>query len=176
MAPILQPRLRPDLPRTEGRITMTKTTAQNLSAAWLTAALAAQPAAAAAFATKEEAVAMVKRAVAFIQAEGPEKAYPEFTRKAGRFHDRDLYITVLGLDGAVLAHGQREDFVGRNLMEATDPDGKFFVKERSELARRSASFWQTYKFMNPTSKTVELKDMYCERLGETNVCGGVYAL
>jgi hypothetical protein len=29
-------------------------------------------------------------------------------------------------------------------------------------------------FSNPLTQKVEAKDMYCERLGETNVCGGVY--
>jgi len=28
--------------------------------------------------------------------------------------------------------------------------------------------------MNPVIKTVEPKQMYCERLNETVVCGGVY--
>lgn len=146
-----------------------------LRAFGLFAALAWQPAAAAEFATRDEAVAMVKKAVAFIGEHGPAKAYPEFTKKAGLFHDRDLYITVLGLDGMVLAHGQRDDYVGKSLIDAKDPDGKEFIKERGELARRQASFWQQYKFMNPTTKKVEAKDMYCERLGETNVCGGVYS-
>jgi cytochrome c len=28
--------------------------------------------------------------------------------------------------------------------------------------------------MNPVSKTIEPKEMYCERLNDTVVCGGVY--
>lgn len=28
--------------------------------------------------------------------------------------------------------------------------------------------------MNPATQKVEAKEMYCERLSETNVCGGVY--
>jgi cytochrome c len=146
-----------------------------LLAALLTVALPWGPAAAAEFATKDEAVAMVKKAVAFIKELGPEKAYAEFTKKGGRFHDRDLYITVLDLEGKVLAHGQRPDFVGRGLIDNSDPDGKLFVRERIELARRQPSFWQTYKFMNPATKRVEPKEMYCEVLGEAMVCGGVYS-
>jgi len=132
------------------------------------------PAVAAEFATKDEAVTMVKSAVVFIKEQGEAKAYAEFSRKGSKFHDRDLYITVLGLDGRVLAHGQRADFIGKNLIDAKDPDGKLFIKERSDLALHNASFWQKYKFMNPATQKVEAKDMYCERLGETNVCGGVY--
>jgi len=46
---------------------------------------------------------------------------------------------------------------------------------RVELAREQPSFWQNYKFMNPATKKVEPKQMYCERLNETMVCGGVYS-
>ncbi len=60
------------------------------------------------------------------------------------------------------------------LIELKDPDGKLFVKERVELARQQPSFWQNYKFINPATKKVEPKEMYCERLSETAVCGGVY--
>src|SRR6266852_6283967 len=101
-------------------------------------------------ATKDEAVAMVKRAVVFIKEKGLEKAYAEISNREGQFIDRDLYVVVYRLDG------------------------KFFVKERIELANQQPTFWQDYKFMNPVSHKVEPKEMYCERLEDTAVCGGVY--
>jgi cytochrome c len=48
------------------------------------------------------------------------------------------------------------------------------LKERIDLAKTEPSFWQSYKFMNPVTKQVEPKQMYCERLNDTIVCGGVY--
>jgi signal transduction histidine kinase len=134
------------------------------------------PAWSAEFATKDEAVAMVKKAVAFIGAQGVDKAYAEITKKGGQFTDRDLYVVVYGLDGKVLAHGANEKLVGKDLLDAQDVDGKYFVKERTELARKQADFWQDYKFVNPQTKKIEPKQMYCQRLGETAVCGGVYKL
>ena len=122
---------------------------------------------------KDEAVAMVKKAVSFIKEQG-EKAYPELTNKAGKFVDRDLYVVVYRLDGTVLAHGSNEKFVGKDLSDAQDVDGKLYVKERVELAGKQASFWQDYKFVNPVSKKVEPKQMYCERLDNTAVCAGIY--
>ena len=95
---------------------------------------------------------MVKKAVAFIDEQGTVTGYAEITKKAGRFHDRDLYITVLGIDGRVLAHGANESLIGKVLIDLADADGRMFVRERGELARRHASFWQDYKFMNPVSK------------------------
>jgi cytochrome c len=126
------------------------------------------------WATRDEAQAMVSKAVAFVKTAGPEKAYAAFTKKSPEFIDRDLYVVVYGLDGKVLAHGANEKLVGKEMIEAQDVDGKFFVKERVELAKTNATFWQDYKFVNPVSKKIEPKQMYCERLGDTAVCGGVY--
>jgi cytochrome c len=125
-------------------------------------------------ATKDEAVAMVKTAVTFIKEQGAEKAYPEITSKTGKFHDRDLYVVVYQLDGKVLAHGSNEKFVGKDLIDAQDVDGKLYVKERVELAAKQPSFWQDYKFVNPVDKKVEPKQMYCEKLDNTAVCAGIY--
>src|SRR5947207_1705975 len=127
-------------------------------------------------ATKDEATAMVKKAVGFIKSEGADKAYAEISKKGGQFTDRDLYIVVYQLDGKVLAHGANDKFVGKDMSDAQDVDGKLYVKERIELAQKQASFWQDYKFVNPVTKKVEPKEMYCERLDQTAVCGGVYKL
>jgi len=141
----------------------------------LTAMLVYTGAAAAADgAGKDDAVAMVKKAVTHIKAQGAEKAYSEFTGKAASFIDRDLYVVVYQLDGKVLAHGSNAKFVGKDLSEAQDVDGKLYVKERMELAAKQPSFWQDYKFVNPVSKKVEPKQMYCEKLDNTAVCAGIY--
>ena len=119
---------------------------------------------------------MVKKAVTFIKEQGAEKAYPEFTGKAASFIDRDLYVVVYQLDGKVLAHGSNAKFVGKDLIDAQDVDGKLYVKERVEMAAKQPSFWQDYKFVNPVSKKVEPKQMYCEKVDNTAVCAGIYKL
>lgn len=146
-----------------------------VSAAAIGAVVTVSLAGAAERATKDEAVAMVKKAVAAVKANSA-KAYADFTKKDPAFTDRDLYIVVYKLDGTVLAHGQNADSVGKNLMGAKDPDGKEFVKERVELAKKGAPFWQDYKFSDPLTKKVEPKQMYCEPLNDTAICGGVYKL
>lgn len=126
------------------------------------------------WASKDEAVAMVKKGIGFIKANGKEKGYAEITSKQSRFKDRDLYLVVYGIDGVVRAHGQNEKMVNKNLIDLRDVDGKLFVKERVELAQTKGTFWQDYKFTNPVTKKVEPKQMYCERMDEVVVCGGVY--
>jgi hypothetical protein len=150
---------------------------RHLSFAFVAASLAFAAAPAwskAEFATTDEATAMVRKGVAFIKANGPEKGWAAVSIKSGPFVDRDLYLVVYGLDGTVHAHGANEKMIGRNLIDLKDVDGKPFVKERVELGRAKTAFWQDYKFTNPVSRKVEAKSMYCERLDETVVCGGVY--
>jgi Signal transduction histidine kinase len=126
-------------------------------------------------ASKDEAVSMVQKAVAAIKSEGPEKAYAEISNLSGPFVKGDLYIAVVGFDGTLLAYGSDVgERVGNNVMNIKDSDGKEVVKERIELAKKEPTFWQSYKFINPVTKTIEPKQMYCERLEETIVCGGVY--
>jgi signal transduction histidine kinase len=126
------------------------------------------------FATKDQAVAMVKKAVDFINQQGADKAYAEIDNKGGQFTNHDLYVVVYGLDGKVLAHGANEKLIGKDMIDAQDVDGKYFVKERVELAQKEASFWQDYKFVDPATKHIEPKQMYCERVDQTAVCAGVY--
>jgi signal transduction histidine kinase len=125
-------------------------------------------------ASPAEATAMVKKGVAFIKKEGKDKGYAEISSKTSQFKDRDLYLVVYGLDGTVRAHGANEKMIGKNLIDLKDVDGKAFVKERVELAAAKGTFWQDYKFTNPTNKKIEPKSMYCEKLDDTAVCGGIY--
>jgi signal transduction histidine kinase len=125
-------------------------------------------------ATDKDAMAMVKKGVGFIKANGKDKGYAEVSNKAGAFIDRDLYLVVYGLDGTVHAHGANDKMIGKNLIDLKDVDGKPFVKERVDLAKSKGTFWQDYKFTNPVTKKIEPKAMYCEKLDETVVCGGIY--
>jgi signal transduction histidine kinase len=126
-------------------------------------------------ATPAEATAMVKKGISYIKANGKDKGYAEITNKSGQFVDRDLYLVVYGLDGKCLAHGANPKQIGKDLIDLTDIDGKYFVKERVAMVKaKPTGAWQEYKFTNPVSKKIEPKVMYCEKLGETAVCGGVY--
>lgn len=125
-------------------------------------------------ATAEEAKAMVRKGVAFIKSDGKDRGYAAISEKGGPFSDRDLYLVVYGLDGTVHAHGANAKMIGKNLIELKDIDGKPFVQERIELARTKGTFWQDYKFTNPVTKKIEPKSMYCEKLDDAVVCGGIY--
>jgi len=126
--------------------------------------------------TRDEAVAMVKKAIEFINANGNEKAFNEFSNPNGKFIDRDLYVIVYDMNGRCLAHGQQKDRVGKELLNDRDGDGKEYMKERMMLMKKQQTAWQNYKFMNPVSKQVEPKSMYIERHKDLIVGCGVYGL
>lgn len=126
------------------------------------------------FATKQEAEAIVKKAITHIKTAGKDAAYKSFTDKAAGWVDRDLYVVAYDIQGSVLAHGQNPTMVGKNLIDLKDPDGKAFVKERVDLAKSKGKFWQEYKFTDPQTKKILPKEMYCEKLDESVICAGVY--
>jgi cytochrome c len=124
--------------------------------------------------TPAEAKAMVEKAVAYIKANGQEKAFAEINNPKGMFVDRDLYITVYDMNGKCLAHGAIPDYIGKNFIGSKDPDGKFFIQERIEAAKTKGSSWQTYKFIDPLTKKVEPKEYYFEKYGTIVVGCGAY--
>jgi cytochrome c len=125
-------------------------------------------------ATKDEAVAMVKKAVEYIKANGNDKAFAEFDNPKGQFKDRDLYVVVYDMNGKCLAHGQKKSMIGKDLIDFKDVDGKPYMHERIDMMKKQNSGWQEYKFMNPLTKKVEPKEMYVERTGDLIVGAGVY--
>jgi len=131
---------------------MLKTTSLRLALAVAACALVPSLHAADGGATRADAEAMVKKAVAHIKKDGDTKAYADFTGKSPQFILQDLYIVVYRLDGTVLAHGSNSKMVGKNLIELKDIDGKAFVKERMELSKTKGTFWQDYKFTNPETR------------------------
>jgi len=126
------------------------------------------------FGTKEEAEAMVKKAINMIKTEGKEKAFAEINNPKGKFVDRDLYIFVYDMNGKCVAHGFNPKMIGKDLLEMKDPDGKYFVKERIEIAKTKGKGWHDYKFTNPISKKMEQKTAYIEKVDDLIVGCGVY--
>ena len=125
------------------------------------------------YATPRDAEQLVAKAVAAIGKEGA-KVFDAITAKDQAWVRGDLDPVVYDMNGKVLAHGQNPKMVGKDLIALRDADGKSFIRERIELAKQKPSFWQDYSFLDPISKNILPKRMYCERSGENVVCAGVY--
>lgn len=125
-------------------------------------------------ATKDEAVAMVKKAIAFAKANGKDKLLAEVNAKAPQFIDRDLYIYVADDKGLVLAHAVNPKLVGRDLTQLKDADGKPFVTEILKIAASDKPGWVEYRWPNPVTKQIDDKVTYVEKADGIVYCAGVY--
>ncbi|NVD73335.1 histidine kinase [Duganella sp. BJB488] len=125
--------------------------------------------------TPDEAVAMVKKAVALIKSDGKEKAFTAISDPANTtFHDRDLYIYVYDLNGVALAHGNNPKMVGKPLIGLKDNEGKPMIKEMVDLAKSKGKGWVDFKWPNPVTKAVEAKSGYIEKVDDMLVGSGIY--
>ncbi len=121
-------------------------------------------------ATTKEAEAMVHHAVAFLKQEGKEKAFAVFDDPKGAFTFRDLYISVVSLDGKVVAHGTRKDRIGKRYLEMTPAAFKEYFK----TVIQQGNGWIEYKYPNPTNGKIEQKVAYAEVAGDVIVTCGAY--
>jgi cytochrome c len=124
----------------------------------------------------DEAVAMVKRAVAYLKTNGKEKTFAEFANPTNQqFHDRDLYIFVYDFNGVAVAHGNNPKMVGKNLLEMKDNEGTFIIKEFINVAKTKGKGWVDYKWPNPVTKAIEQKSGYIEKTdGDLIIGSGIY--
>lgn len=123
--------------------------------------------------TSDEAIAMVKKGVAFVKANGKEKAFAEFSNMQGKFVDRDLYIMVYDMEGNNKAHGSNSKLIGKNLLEIKDADGKYIVKGLIEVANKGKG-WFDYRWPNSVTKAVEHKSTYVEKVDDVLIGVGIY--
>ncbi|MFC7518123.1 cache domain-containing protein [Herbaspirillum sp. GCM10030257] len=120
------------------------------------------------------ATAMVKKAVAYIKENGKEKAFADFNNPAGNFAKGELYIFVSDMQGKMVAHGANSKLIGKNLMDLKDADGKLFVKEYTDLAKAKGNGWVDYKWVNPSTKAIDNKSTYVEKIEDLVVGAGIY--
>jgi cytochrome c len=126
-----------------------------LSALPLAAAMAAAP-------TKDEVVAVVKKAVEFYKTNGKEKSLAEFNKKDGQFAKGEDYVDVHDLNGVCIAHPISPAKVGLNRLDQSDSAGKFYVKDLVDAAKQKPSGWIEYVMKNPTTGKLENKTAYWE--------------
>ena len=142
--------------------------------ALLASGLSASAFAAAERGSPDEAMAMVKKAVAFAKAKGKDKFLTEVSNSKGQFIDRDLYLSVYDFNGIVLAHGTNPKLVGKDVSTLTDPDGKFFIKEIIAQAKANGKGKEDYKWPHPITKEYQAKSAYFEVVDGVIVSRGFY--
>lgn len=112
-------------------------------------------------ATPDEAKANVKKAVAFYNAVGKDKAFEEFNKPDGKFTNlkKGIYIAVYDFNGKCHASGAVPAMVGKDLLGMKDADGKPIIRDGISIAKKGSG-WINYRWGNPTNKKTERKTTY----------------
>jgi signal transduction histidine kinase len=125
--------------------------------------------------SKDEVVATIKKAIAFYKASGREKALAEFNNKDGQFAKGEAYVDVHDVSGVCVAHPTTPAIVGKNRLDQADPNGKFFIREIVETAKKQSSGWINYVRKNPTNGSMQNKTAYWEVYDGLIFKAGTYA-
>ncbi len=143
---------------------------------WAVLALALTPVFAAAQerGTAEEAKALVQKAAAYVKEVGKEKGLAEINNPKGKFVYKDLYVFAGDFDGLCLAHPATPALVGKNTLNIKDADGKPFIKDRNEIAKKAGKGTIEYRWPHPKTKKVEHKAAYFEKVGDIVLTCGYY--
>ncbi len=136
------------------------------------ASLVAFPATAA---PKDDAMALVEKALAHVKSVGKDKAIADFADPKGPFVKGDLYVFAYSMDGVIVAHPMNPKLVGKDMTEVKDSDGKPFTKEFIATVKGAGKGWVDYNWTNPTSKKIEAKSSYVAKATDDLFVGcGIY--
>lgn len=123
---------------------------------------------------KETAVKLVKSAVAYINANGAEKALDVLNDPKGEFVKGELYVFAYDMAGIMMANSFKQSLIGQSVIDVPDSAGKKFRREIIELAKTKGSGWVDYKSQNPKTKQIEEKTTYFEKVGDLVLGCGVF--
>lgn len=125
-------------------------------------------------ATPDQAKALVEKALAYVKANGTEKAYKEFNTPGSQFFDGELYIFAYDMQGNNLALGGNPKMTGKNLIDMKAADGKPVIKDFIEIIKAKGEGWYDYKWSNPETKKIQDKTSYIKKIPGTEAflgCG-----
>ncbi len=112
--------------------------------------------------SRDEVVAVVKKAAEFYKTNGRDKSLVEFNKKDGLFAKGEDYVDVHDINGVCVAHPISPAKVGLNRLDQSDSAGKFYVKELVNAAKQKPSGWIEYVMKNPTTGKLQNKTAYWE--------------
>jgi signal transduction histidine kinase len=122
----------------------------------------------------ERVLKWVKSAIAFLKAYGKEIALAEFSSPRGRFVRDQRYLFVLDNEGTILAHGINEKYIGKNVCDLKDSDGRSIVRRILDTAKARRSGWVEYKWYDPVTREERPKAAYVQKVDEIIICSGMY--
>ncbi|MBS3996953.1 MAG: cache domain-containing protein [Hydrogenophaga sp.] len=123
--------------------------------------------------TAEEAMVLVQQALVHRQRVGRDAFVRELTDPAHGFHDRDMYVFALDIQGVYRAFGGKPEKVGSRVQDIAGVDGAALLQAIVTQAE-SEPGWVEYDIVNPASGLVQAKMSYVRKIDDLYVGCGVY--
>lgn len=123
---------------------------------------------------KEDAVAMVKAAAAYLKEHGTDKTLEALNDPKGNFVKGTLYVFAYDSKGTLVANSLKMGLVGQNLLDLPDSKGKKFRREIVERANKGETGWVDYVSQHPQSGDLEEKTTYFQKEGSLILACGIY--
>jgi signal transduction histidine kinase len=120
------------------------------------------------------ATVLAERAVAHVRAVGRERALADFNDRNGAFVAGESYVFCHAADGTVIAHGGNPALVGRNMMNARDPDGRSPTENLNRIGLTEGAGWYEFRWPNPVTKRIQDRAAYVLKVDDETVCGSGY--
>lgn len=131
------------------------------------AGLSTQAALAVDRATPREARQLFDRAVAYMEQNGPERAFAAFNNQKGQFVRKDLYVFAIDDKGVYHASGSApEALVGLKVLDTTDAAGNPLFKQMIDSTRATPEATVRYMWLNRMTNKVEPKVSYVRKVGD----------
>lgn len=128
-------------------------------------------------ATPREARALFNEAVAYLKANGNEKAWAAFNDRKGHFVKKDLYVYVIDRQGTYVANGAAPDsLIGLKVLDSVDAAGSPLFREMIAVTEKQAEARIRYVWLNRKSNRVEPKFAWLHRQGDYILGVGYYAV
>ncbi len=108
--------------------------------------------------TDKTVMNLVKEAANFLKANGRDIAFREFNTQNEKFVKGNVNIFVYDMKGNMVADGKNPAFVGLNLVNTRDAEGRYVTKQILDMANTFGKGWVT----NALSNTYQVA--YCEKV------------
>jgi cytochrome c len=126
--------------------------------------------------SKEEMIKYVQEGVAHCKKVGKDVCVKDFTSKAEwKRKGGELYMYCYDMKGINLCHGAKAVLVGQDLSGMKDKKGLFLIQALRDKAKKDGKGFVEFYWENPTSKKVEHKLGYTEKVDDNYFIGsGIY--
>ena len=122
----------------------------------------------------EQAKDLLNKAVAYLEKEGPAKAFCTFNDPGGRFHKGPLYVFAVNMDGVYFAHSAAPTLAGTSLRDTRDAAGQPVGKNIMEVIMSHGEGSVDYMWLNYGTNKVEKKHSFVKRVEEFVLGVGYY--